>query len=206
MSTTPNDPARFMRSRTQQSLVSALERVTLHRHLYLTAAQRCEDAGLHVVAHAFRFTAAQEKEHADIFRGLLRTFGGEQPAVTDAEEAPPHDAPLTLLHTAAQSEARSCGEFDPGYADIAVAEHYPRIATAFRRIAGTEQLHARRFSQYAQALQDGSLFSSSRRVGWLCLPCGHLHYGSDAPEHCGSCGRSRGHFIRSDFHPFTVAT
>ena len=90
------------------------------------------------------------------------------------------------------------------YARIAMEEGYPRIAEAFRRVAETEQLHAQRFQQYAKALADDSLFRDDRRISWVCLPCGQLHSGHEAPDCCSGCGRDRGHFIRSSFYPFVV--
>lgn len=206
MSTIQNDPGLFRASRTQRSLVSAFHGESQARRQYLAAAERCEHAGLHVAAHAFRFTAAQEKEHADIYHGLLIAFGGECIPAAEDDDVPLPGSPLEMLQAVAQGEADESGKLYPAYARIADEEGYPRIATTFRRIAETERLHARRFSQYADALREGSLFRSDCRTGWLCLPCGHLHYGCEAPGHCSTCGRDRGHFIRSSFHPFTVTT
>lgn len=204
MSTIPHDPLQFRRSQTLRSLVSAFHGEAQSRRQYLAAAGRCEHAGLHVAAHAFRFTAAQEKEHADIYHGLLIAFGGESIAAQEDVPVPLPEGLLEILQAVAQSESDECDKLYPAYARLADAEGYPRIATTFRRIAETERLHARRFSQYAAALREGTLFRSDRRTGWLCLPCGHLHYGCEAPGHCSTCGRDRGHFIRSDFFPFTV--
>ena len=172
------------------------------RRLYLHAARSMEDASLYVIAHAFRFTAAQEREHADIFRGLLAAFGGQ--CVPLAEDSPlllPHD-PLDVLREVAQAEHDEWDTLYPFYARTAMEEGYPRAADAFRRIAETEQCPARRFLPYAKALAEGSLFRDSARVSWLCLPCGQLHVGCEAPERCSTCGRDRGHFIRSSFFPF----
>lgn len=203
MSTTQHDPEAFRLSRTCRSLVSAFQGESQARRQYLTAAERCEKAALHVLAHAFRFTAAQEKEHAAIFHGLLCAFGGESIGASE-EDTPLPEKPAEILQAVIQGEGDEAEKLYPAFARIAQEEGYPRIATAFLRIAETERLHARRFSQYAAALDDGSLFRSGLRTGWLCLPCGHLHYGCDAPDRCGTCGRDQGHFIRSDFFPFTV--
>ena len=92
----------------------------------------------------------------------------------------------------------------PRIADAAAMEGYPRIAAAARRIAENERLHALRFAAYAAALEDGSLFHAGERTGWLCLQCGEIRYGLDAPERCASCGSPRGSFIRSNFTPFFV--
>lgn len=194
----------FPDSLTYRNLRSACLGEMHARHLYLHCARRMEDAHLHVIAHAFRFTAAQEKEHADIFRGLIVAHGGQ--SVPMAEDAPiliPHE-PLEILQAVTQNEHNEWDALYPHYACTAMEEGYPRIAGAFRRIAETEHLHARRFLQYAKALAEGSLFRDEARISWLCLPCGQLHAGLEAPESCPACGRDRGHFIRSSYYPFIV--
>ena len=203
MSTTREPSLRFAESRTCRNLIRAFQEESLARRRYLLCAERLEKTGLHVAAHAFRFTAAQEKEHAAIFHGLLCVSGGER--IEPAADLPPLPAtPAGLLESAVQEETEACRAHYPAFARDAQEEGYPRIAAALMRIADTEALHARRFAQYLSALQDGSLFRSPVPTFWLCLPCGHLHFGADAPERCDTCARSQGHFIRSDFHPFTV--
>lgn len=193
----------FADSLTCRNLRSAyLGEMHARRH-YLHAAQCMEEANLHVIAHAFRFTAAQEKEHADVLCGLMTAHGGCVPQAEEPPLALPRD-PVDLLRSAALNKHGLWDVLYPQYADAALEEGYPRIALALRRIAETEQLHARRFVQYLEALSDGSLFASTEPVSWLCLPCGQLHTGLTAPESCPSCGRSQGHFIRSSHYPFSV--
>lgn len=197
-------PKNFPESRTCAALRAACLGEKHARRLYLQCARRMEDAQLHVIAHAFRFTAAQEKEHADVFRGLIAAYGGQDaPLAEDAPILLPPE-PLELLRAVARSEHDEWDVLYPHNAALAEQEGYPRIAAAFRRIAETEQCHAMRFLQYAKALAEGSLFRDRRRVSWLCLPCGQLHTGQEPPEACASCGRDRGHFIRSSYFPFLV--
>ena len=199
-----SDTPSFMDTRTHRALCSACLGEMHARRLYLAAARAMEDAHLHVIAHGLRFTAAQEKEHEDIFRGLIRAYGGTLPApVEDAPLLLPH-IPLDILHTIAQGEDDEAEKLYPYNARIALEEGYPRIAAAFQRIAETEALHARRFRQYESALSSGDLFLSDAPVSWLCLPCGQLHTGCQPPESCAACGKDRGHFIRSSHYPFAV--
>lgn len=204
MSTVPVPTQAFMDSQTCRFLRSACMGEMHARRLYLTAARQMEENHLYVIAHAFRFTAAQEKEHADIFRGLIRAYGG--PCVPMAEDSPillPHE-PMEILRAVTRSEHDESDRLYPHNARVAMEEGYPRIAAAFRRIAETEALHARRFRQYGKALADGTLFRDPQRVSWLCLPCGQLHTGCEAPDVCSTCGRDKGHFIRSSYYPFIL--
>ena len=174
-----------------------------HR-LYLHCARRMEDEALQVIAHAFRFTAAQEKEHADVLCGLLSAHRGPCPTVPEDGVLPMPQEPLALLRAVARSEHDEWDRLYPHYAAVAREEGYPRIASTFLRIAETEQIHARRFLQYAKALAEGTLFRDAHRTTWLCLPCGQLHTGCEPPQSCSGCSSSRGNFIRSSFFPFSV--
>lgn len=200
---TPEHPA-FTDSQTHRNLRTACLGEMHAQRLYLHAARKMEEAKLHVVAHAFNFTAAQEKEHADVFRGMIAAHGGcTVPLAEDAPLLLPH-APLEILQAVAQSEHDEWDTIYPFYARVATEEGYPRIAETFRRIAETEQFHAQRFLQYAKALADGTLFRDDRPISWVCLPCGQLHSGHEAPACCSGCGKNQGHFIRSSFYPFVV--
>lgn len=206
MSTVPTVKAgpTFQDSLTCQSLRSAYLGETQTRQLYLRCARRMEEASMYVIAHAFRFTAAQEKEHGDIFRGLLEAYGGA--ALPTPEDLPdlPSQEPLDMLRAVVQTEHDLWDALYPHYAHIAMEEGYPRIAEAFSRIAETEQCHAQRFLQYAKALAEGRLFRDEERTSWFCLPCGQLYSGCEAPELCCACGRDRGHFIRTSHYPFVL--
>ena len=204
MSTIPEvtRPA-FMDSRTCRALSAACLGESAARRLYLAAACAMEDAALHVIAHALRFTAAQEQEHEAIFRGLLTANGAPAPVLQEEPRPLPH-SPEELLAHIIQTESDEAEKLYPHNARIAAEEVYPRIAATFLRVGETEALHAKRFRQYAKALADGTLFRDDQRISWLCLGCGQFHAGLEAPPSCTACGRNQGHFIRSNHHPFMV--
>ena len=190
-------------SRSHCALCSAYMGEINAQQMYLFAACRMEEASLHVIAHALRFTAAQEKEHSDIFRGLITAYGGTHPTTAEDAILLP-DEPAAILRIISQGEADEAERLYPFHARVAAEEGYPRIAAAFQRIAETETLHARRFRQYEQALTNGDLFRADAPVSWVCLPCGQLHTGCEPPDTCAFCGKDRGHFIRSSYYPFSV--
>lgn len=193
----------FMDCRIHPALQSALLGEEQSRQMYLQAAQTFEDAQLHVIAHALRFTAAQEKEHADIFSGLLNVYGGTPLPLTDDIPLLPGE-PAALLRALAQSESNEAERLYPYNARTALEEGYPRIAAAFQRIAETESLHARRLRQFETALISDTLFRDERPVSWFCLACGELRTSCEPPETCPSCGKNRGYFIRSSRFPFAI--
>ena len=36
----------------------------------------------------------------------------------------------------------------------------------------------------------------------MCLNCGHIHQGTEAPEHCPVCRHEQGYFIRLELAPW----
>ena len=194
----------FHESSTCRSLQEILQHKQCARCHYLQAAEQTEADGFYVISHAFRFTAAQEAEQAAVLQGLLRSHGISAAPTAQAQPLP--HSPLALLRTAAEHEHTAWGECLPRHAAIAEREGFHRIAAALRRIAETDQLHARRFARYMEALANGSLLQDEHPVSWVCLACGHLHSGCAAPLQCTNCSGTQGHFIRSSFYPFAAET
>lgn len=192
----------FPQSRTFHGLQVSLRHKRRAQQLYLDAALSLEQDGLQVIAHAFRFTAAQEEEHAAILAGLLTRHGGDVPPMEDVPPLPLE--PIDMLRAAAADEHAAWDERCPTFASAAREEGYPRIAATMTRIAETDQQHARRFVQYMEALTGGSLFRDHQRVSWVCLACGQLHTGCEPPHACPGCSGGQGHFIRTNFYPFSV--
>lgn len=189
-------------SQTFCHLQSALGLKDRARRFYLDAARTLETDGFLVIAHAFRYTAAQEREHAAILEGLLTRLGG---SFHSPEDVPPLPCtPLDMLRTAAADEHAFWAERCPLYVSAALDEGYPRIAVAFRRITETDRQHACRFVQYMEAITGGRLFRNEQRVSWVCLACGQIHTGCEPPPSCSGCSGGQGHFIRSSFYPFAV--
>lgn len=199
----PTPQPAFAGRQTRQNLRCAARGKMQAQRTYLDCARRLEEQSLHVIAHAFRFTAAQEKEHAAVLNGLLALHGEAVPG-DDAPPLPLPPEPAGMLIAAAKYEHEGWDSFYPQCADIAREDGYPRIAAVFRLIAEKEHEHARRFLQYAKALSEGTLFRDQASVSWFCLPCGQVHTGREAPLVCSYCGRDQGHFIRSSYHPFAV--
>lgn len=181
------------------ALTQALTAAQRQQRLCRQAADTLDAADLHVIAHAFRFTAAQEAEHAAILRSLLK----DAPLPPQEDVILPDEADA-MLRTAIDGESACFGVLLPEAARAAAQADQSRIAAALLRIAENDRRHDRRFRQYLHALRDGTLLHSDAPTSWFCLPCGCLHHGCDAPAACDSCGATRSHFIRSSFHPFAL--
>ena len=81
-------------------------------------------------------------------------------------------------------------------ADEAEAEGFTAIAAQMRGVAAIEKLHGERYLRLAALVKEGTAFTSpdGSAVAWKCRNCGHVHYGTDAPQVCPVCAHPRAYF------------
>ena len=192
-------------SETMKNLMRAFAGESQARNRYTFAAGVCRQQKLHVVEAAFRFTADQEREHAEIFYNHLRALAGQSVAVDGAYPVDLTDSVPELLRAAQHNEYE---EHDPVYrtfAETAQREGFAAVAASFRAIADIEEAHGNRFRRLADLLEEGKLFVSDVQCAWMCLNCGHILEAAAAPGQCPVCRHDRGFFIRLEMAPFGAA-
>ena len=52
-------------------------------------------------------------------------------------------------------------------------------------------------------MESGRLFASETPTKWVCLNCGHILTGMQAPNVCPVCRHEQGYFIRVQEAPYT---
>ena len=62
--------------------------------------------------------------------------------------------------------------------------------------------HGNRFRYYADLLENEQLFVSDVKCAWMCLNCGHIQEGLQAPKSCPVCQHDQGFFIRLELTPY----
>ncbi len=192
----------FQDSETKDNLMRAFAGESQARNRYTFAAAQAKKEKLHVISAIFAFTASQEKEHAEIFYNHLKELAGENIAVDGAYPVDISDQTADLLRLAQHNEYE---EHDPVYrafGEKAKEEGFHRIAASFFHIAEIEKTHGDRFGRYAKMLEEGTLFVSDVEVEWMCLNCGYVYKGTDAPAVCPVCQHDQGYFIRLTLAPY----
>ncbi len=186
----------FNQSKTKENLMRAFAGEALSCSRYKIAEKKCRTKQLFVLANLFKFTAAQEKIHAEVFYTHLKQCGGEPVRINADYPTESSDEPLELLRHSAEHEQKETDEVYPAFAEDARSEGYSEIAQDFENIAAVERSHGQRYRHYAKLLDSGRLFHADRHEKWLCLNCGFLHEGEQAPESCPICKQPQGWFIR----------
>ena len=192
-------------SETLKNLMRAFAGESQARNRYTFAASVCRQQKLHVVEAVFRFTADQEKEHAEIFYNHMKAVAGQTVAIDGTYPVDLTNDVKDLLRKAQHNEYE---EHDPVYktfGDVAQQEGFPAVAASFHKIAEIEKAHGNRFGCLADLLEQGKLFVSDVQCAWMCLNCGYLYEGTEPPRQCPVCQHDQGFFIRLEMAPYGAA-
>ncbi len=188
-------------SQTKVNLMRAFAGESQARNRYEFAASQAKQLKLHVVEHVFKFTADQEKEHAEVFYNLLKELAGENIAVDGNYPIDLHDDIQRQLESAHHNEYQEYEHDYAAFANVAKQEGFAKVSAIFQGIAAIEKTHGDRFMRVLDFMQRDRLFTSENEVSWMCLNCGHIHTGTSAPQQCPICSHDQGYFIRTSWVP-----
>lgn len=189
-------------SKTKDNLMRAFAGESQARNRYQFSASIAKKHNLHVIEAIFTFTANQEKEHGEIFYNLLGDCAGMNINVDGNYPVDLSQDVSQLLKFAHHNEYEEFEDAYPAFGKIAREEGFDRIAATFNNIAKIEKTHGDRFAKYAKLLEDNQLFVSNIQTGWMCLNCGYIFEGKQAPPICPVCDHNQGYFIRLESAPF----
>jgi rubrerythrin len=185
----------MVNSKTKENLMRAFAGESQARNRY-TFAQRKFASQDYAVSELFRFTAEQERAHAQVFYEYLKEFSGQQLQVCGDYPVDISDDLLTMLELSVKDERNESEVVYPEFSRIAREEGFADIARSFENIAKIENAHAERFAAFADLLRRGQLYSSDEEEIWVCMNCGFILTSSQAPEQCPVCNVPQGYYIR----------
>lgn len=166
-------------SKTEQNLMTAFSGESQARNKYTFYASQAKKDGFVQIANIFEETANNEKEHAKIWFKLL------------------HDGiPTTAVNLldAAAGEHYEWTEMYAEFAKVAREEGFTKIANLFEGVAKIEKEHEMRYRTLLENLEKDRVFKREEETVWICLNCGHIHYGKTAPKVCPVCDHPQDYF------------
>ena len=116
----------FKDSETLQNLMRSFAGESQARNRYTFAADLCQKQGLYVLKAIFKFTADQEKEHAEIFYNHMKQVAGE---TVHIDGGYPVDLSNEVVDLQRKAQHNEYEEFDPVYksfGETAREEGFPR--------------------------------------------------------------------------------
>ena len=166
-------------SRTEKNLLEAFAGESMARNKYTFYASKAKKEGFVQISELFQETAANEKEHAEVWYKLLHNGIG-----TTAEN----------LLDAAKGENYEWTEMYKNFAEVADEEGFTQIAFLFREVAKIEKEHEERYLALLNNVEKERVFARDDVQVWQCSNCGHLHYGKKAPNLCPVCDHPQAYF------------
>ena len=153
-------------SKTEANLWKAFAGESMARNKYTYFASTARKEGYEQIAAIFEETAGNEKEHAKLWFKALSGIGD----------------------TAANLLAAAEGEHEEW------TEMYKEMADAFDAVGKIEKSHEERYVKLAENLSNSEVFKRAQVKVWYCRNCGHLEYGTEAPQVCPVCGHPQAYF------------
>lgn len=192
----------FKNSETKENLMRAFAGESQARNRYTFAASQARKQNLHVIEAIFTFTANQEKEHGEIFYNHLKDLAGETIYADGGYPVDLADSVVQLLRYAQHNEYEEHDDVYQKFGNKASEEGFIQVAASFYKIAEIEKTHGDRFGKFADMLEQGKLFVSELECKWMCLNCGYIYEGKEAPKTCPVCQHDQGFFIRLEMAPY----
>jgi len=165
-------------TKTEKNLKDAFAGESQARNKYTYFASVAKKEGYEKIAAIFLETADNEKEHAKLHFKHLAGIG------TTADN----------LRAAAAGETDEFTDMYPRMAREAKEEGFAEIAFLFEAIGKIEKHHQERYSALLADLEVGTVFSSTEKVSWKCMNCGHIHEGTEALKMCPVCKHPQAYF------------
>ena len=140
------------------------------------------------IANLFLETAENERAHAFQFFSLLE---GGMPEFTASYPAGPVGTTAENLLRAAEGELRGVGHPLPGLCRCRPKRKGSKGRRCFRRIAGVEKYHERRYRKLLANVEAKQVFRKAGPTLWKCRMRVQFHEGDEAPR-CARCAASPG--------------
>ncbi len=167
-------------SKTEKNLLEAFAGESQARNKYTYYASKAKKDGYVQISKIFEETAANEKEHAEIWFKYLH--GGKVPGTVEN------------LKDAANGENFEWTDMYARMAKEAREEGFDEIAAKFEMVGAIEKEHEERYRKLLANIEEGIVFSRDGDCIWQCSNCGHIVIGPKAPEICPVCDHPQSYF------------
>ncbi len=165
-------------TKTLENLMSAFAGESMARNKYTYYASKAKKEGYEQISALFTETAANEKEHAELWFKLAHGIG------TTAEN----------LEDAADGENYEWTDMYLNMAKTAREEGFPEIAAMMDGVASVEKEHEERYRKLKKNIEDGKVFEKDDVVEWKCANCGYVYTSQKAYEKCPVCDHPKAYF------------
>lgn len=190
----------FADSRTKDNLMRAFAGESQARNRYTIGEEKARQMKMYSVADVFKYTADQERAHAERYYELLKSLSGNTIFIDGGYPVDQQEDLAQLLRAAEHNEKEESEDVYQEFSRVAKEEGFLEVASAFSLIAEVERTHQLRFAEIAEMLEKKEFFACENGGKWICTNCGYIFDGKQAPGTCPSCHHEQGYFL-----PYTLA-
>ena len=166
-------------TKTEKNLLEAFAGESQARNKYTYYASKAKKDGYVQISKIFEETAANEKEHAEIwFKYLNNGVPSTEENLADAASG--ENFEWTDMYARMAREARE--------------EGFEEIALKFEMVGAIEKEHEERYRKLLANIKNGLVFSRDGDAIWQCSNCGHIVVGPQAPDICPVCDHAKAYF------------
>ena len=170
---------KYAGTQTEKNLEAAFAGESMARNKYTYFASKAKKEGYEQIAALFLKTADNEKEHAKMW---FKELHGGMPSTTEN------------LLAAAEGENYEWTDMYAEFAKTAREEGFEELAVLFEGVGAVEKEHEERYRKLIERIEAGEVFERDGVFAWKCNNCGHIHFGTEAPEVCPVCAHPRSYF------------
>ena len=162
---------------------------------YMLFAETARREGYMKMAEIFELTAANEQAHAKRFYMFLVNGGLNHGAITIEADFPVScGTTQENLLSASQGEHEEWSTLYKEAADMAEKEGFQTVAAAYKAIAKVEEYHEQRYLKLKEQMDQDEVFKRTEKIQWICMVCGYVHEGYEAPKICPSCNHAQSYY------------
>lgn len=167
-------------SKTESNLKTAFAGESEARNKYDFYSSKAKKDGYVEISRIIEEISNNEREHAKIWFKLLH--GNSVPST------------IENLKDCIKGEQYERTDMYVRFAKEAREEGFDEIADLFEGVAKIEHDHEKNFERMLNEVTSKTVFSKNEEVSWVCLNCGHIHKGNDAPSICPVCAHGKEYF------------
>lgn len=167
-------------TKTEKNLMEAFAGESQARNKYTFYASKAKKEGYEQISAIFTETAANEKEHAELWFKALHE--GKVPTTTEN------------LKDAATGENYEWTDMYARMAKEAREEGFDEIAAQMEGVAAIEKRHEERYLKLLNNIETKKVFEREEEVVWECRNCGHVVVAKQAPAECPVCAHAQSYF------------
>ena len=176
----------FKESRTYANLMAAFAGESQAKTKYEIFAKKAREDGYEQIGYIFDETSDNEKAHAKLWLDYIQKYIHSNQVTSSPT--------LENLKSAAAGEHYEYTEMYKQFAKEAREEGYDEIAAKMELVAKVESEHEKRYLTIVENMENEEVFCRLSENKWMCLNCGFIYEGKDAPAKCPLCSYPQAFF------------